>query len=208
MEIISNINIIFYLSAYFIGGIPFGLLIAKRFAKIDIRNIGSKSIGATNVLRSVKEKDPALAKKLGIATFLLDGTKGILVLLVAKMFGVSYETQWMIAILSVVGHCYSPFLYFNGGKGIATGFGVLAVLLPIETFLALSVWGFFIFFTKISSISSIAALCAIVVFSLIFQNIYTQIESYFPIYIIAFIVTYKHIPNIIRLFSGDEKKSI
>jgi glycerol-3-phosphate acyltransferase PlsY len=208
MEFITNINIIFYLIAYLVGSIPFGLLIAKYFAGVDVLSDGSKSIGATNVLRTVKKNNPTLAKKLGIATLLLDGIKGVLVILVAKYLGLSLETQWTIAVLAVIGHCYSVFLLFNGGKGIATGYGVLMLLMPIEASLSIIVWGIFIYFTKISSLSSMAALASIIIFSLIFQTAYEQIESYFPIYIIAFIVAYKHIPNLARLISGQETKSI
>ena len=72
---LGNINVIFYVLAYLVGGIPFGMILAKQYAKVDVRESGSKSIGATNVLRVVKEKDPALAKKLGIATLALDAIK-------------------------------------------------------------------------------------------------------------------------------------
>jgi glycerol-3-phosphate acyltransferase PlsY len=88
---------------------------------------GSGNIGATNVLRVVKEKDPKLATKLGAATLFLDAIKGILVILVAKMLGAPESVQWTIAVLAVIGHCFSAFLFFEGGKGVATGFGVLLV---------------------------------------------------------------------------------
>ena len=82
-EFFSNSNIVFYLIAYLLGGVPFGLLLAKFFAGINITQSGSGSIGATNVLRVVKEKDPKLAKKLGIITVVLDALKGLVVILVA-----------------------------------------------------------------------------------------------------------------------------
>ncbi len=70
MDLLSNINIQFYIIAYLVGGIPFGLLLAKKFTSIDVRESGSGSIGATNVLRVLKESNPALAKKIAIATLL------------------------------------------------------------------------------------------------------------------------------------------
>ncbi len=114
-----DLNIILYLSAYLISGIPFGLILAKIFGGVDIRRAGSGNIGATNVLRVLKDKDPDLAKKLSIITVILDAIKGVLVLIVAKMFGADDNILWTIAVLSVIGHCFSPFLKFEGGKGVA-----------------------------------------------------------------------------------------
>ncbi len=140
------------------SGIPFGLILAKKFGSIDITEVGSGSIGATNVLRAIKEENPTLAKKLAIATLALDALKGLVVLLIAKILGASEATLWAMAILSVVGHCYSPYLKFEGGKGVATGMGVLIFMLPIETIIALIVWFISAKTIKISSISSLTAL--------------------------------------------------
>jgi glycerol-3-phosphate acyltransferase PlsY len=133
MDFLTNINILFYVAAYLIGSIPFGLILAKTFAGVDIKSAGSKSIGATNVLRVVKETNPSLAKKLGLATVILDALKGTVVLLAAMSLGVSDSTLWAIAILAVLGHCYSIYLGLEGGKGVATGLGVYIALIPIAT---------------------------------------------------------------------------
>ena len=101
-EILSNINVIFYILAYVMGGIPFGLLICKSVYGINLREIGSGSIGATNVYRAIKEVDPSKAKFYSILTILLDATKGMIIVALAKIFGLSYDTQWMIALLSVI----------------------------------------------------------------------------------------------------------
>ena len=205
MELLSNINIIFYLSAYLMGGIPFGLILAKLKAGVNIREAGSGSIGATNVLRVVKEKDPVLAKKLAIATIVLDVLKGIVVLAVAKYMGVSVETQWAIAVLAVLGHCYSPFLGFEGGKGVATGVGVLFLMLPIETLIGLATWFIVGKVFKISSISSLIGLLALVIASFIIHPEIEVINTHAPIVLIGFVIFYKHIPNIVRLIKGEEK---
>ena len=202
MELLFNSNVQFYLVAYLLGGIPFGLLLAKFFAGVNIKESGSGSIGATNVLRVVKETNPSLAKKLGAATLALDALKGIAVVLAAKYMGFDESVQWMVAVLAVVGHCFSPYMWFEGGKGVATGMGVMAVMLPIPTAIALIVWGIAAKTLRISSLSSMLGLAALVVASFVMYP--TMFHA--PVVFIAFILFYKHIPNFIRLFQGEEKQ--
>jgi glycerol-3-phosphate acyltransferase PlsY len=199
-----NMNIYLYISAYLIGAIPFGYILAKQFAGVDIKKAGSGNIGATNVLRVVKESDPKLAKKLGVATLLLDGLKGVIVLLIAKYLGAIDSVLWMIAVLSVVGHCYSPFLGFEGGKGVATAAGVLFVLIPLPMLIALIVWFISAKVLKISSLSSLIALVAMMVSSYIFTPDITPA----PLWIITGIILYKHIPNIMRIFNKSESQVV
>ena len=205
MDFFTNPNIVFYIAAYLVGSIPFGLLLAKKYAGVNVQESGSKSIGATNVLRVVKQTNPALAKKLGIATVLLDALKGAVVILVAMMYGSSIETLWAIAVISVLGHCYSVYLSFEGGKGVATGLGVFLVLIPVPTIIGALVWGFCAKVLKISSISSLLGLIGVVI-SAIVLNDGLGVDSNAPMYIITFIIFYKHIPNIVRLFKGEEGK--
>jgi len=205
MDFFTNPNIIFYILAYLIGSIPFGLLLAKKYAGVNVQESGSKSIGATNVLRVVKQTNPSLAKKLGIATVLLDAIKGVVVILAAMAYGMSFETLWAIAVISVLGHCYSVYLGFEGGKGVATGLGVFLVLIPIPTIIGALVWGFCAKVLKISSISSLLGLIGVVI-SAIILNDGLAISSNAPMYIITFIIFYKHIPNIVRLVKGEEGK--
>jgi len=202
-----NSNIIFYIIAYLVGSIPFGLILAKQFANVDIKSSGSKSIGATNVLRVVKQTNPSLAKKLSIATVLLDALKGALVILVAMAMGMSQETLWAIAVLGVLGHCYSIYLNFEGGKGVATALGVFLVLIPAPTIIGAIIWGFCAKVLKISSVSSLLGLLG-VVFSAVILNNGLGVDSNAPLYFIAFIIVYKHIPNIIRLIKGQEGKVV
>lgn len=207
MDFIFNSNVQFFILAYLIGSIPFGLLLAKQFAGVNVKEHGSKSIGATNVLRVVKQTNPALAKKLGIATVLLDALKGAVVILIAMMFEMSQSTLWAIAVLSVLGHCYSVYLNFEGGKGVATALGVFVVLIPIPTLIGAVVWGFCAKVLKISSVSSLLGLVAVVI-SAMFLNDGLGVGSNVPMYLIAFIIIYKHIPNIVRLVKGEEGKVI
>jgi len=207
MDFFTNTNILFYIAAYLIGSIPFGLILAKTFAGVDIKSAGSKSIGATNVLRVVKETNPSLAKKLGAATVILDALKGTIILLVAMSYGVSDSTLWAMAILAVLGHCYSIYLGLEGGKGVATGLGVYIALIPIPTIIGAVVWIVCAKLLKISSISSLIGLLAVVI-SASFLNDGLNVGSNVPMYIIAFIIIYKHIPNIIRVIKGEEKRVI
>lgn len=204
MDLLTNQNILLYLAAYLIAGIPFGYILAKQFAGVDIKNEGSGNIGATNVLRVVKEKDPKLAKKLGAITLFLDAIKGVLVILVAKYLGVPEGVLWTLAVLAVLGHCFSAFLFFEGGKGVATGFGVLLVMMPIPALIAIVVWVIAAKGLKISSLSSLIGLAAFIIASYILYPQVPGIDSHAPIWIIALVITYKHIPNIVRLFNKEE----
>ncbi len=203
-----NQNIILYLAAYLLSGIPFGYLLAKQFAGVDIKQAGSGNIGATNVLRVVKEKDPSLAKKLGAATLFLDAIKGMVVLLIAMSLDAPESTLWTIAVLAVVGHCFSVFLGFEGGKGVATGFGVLLILMPIPSLIAIVVWLVASKGLKISSLSSLIGLTALLIASYLLYPEVPGIGSHAPIWIIAIIIFYKHIPNIIRLIKKEESKVV
>ena len=206
MDLLTNQNILLYLAAYLLSGIPFGYLLAKQFAGVDIKESGSGNIGATNVLRVVKEKDEKLAKKLGAATLFLDAIKGMVVILVAKMLGAPEGVLWTIAVLAVVGHCFSAFLFFEGGKGVATGFGVLLVMMPIPALIAIVIWLVAAKGLKISSLSSLIGLAAFLIASYVIYPEVPGIGSHAPIWIIAIIITYKHIPNIVRLFQKEEGK--
>jgi glycerol-3-phosphate acyltransferase PlsY len=206
MDLFFNQNILLYLAAYLIAGIPFGYLLAKQFAGVDIKEAGSGNIGATNVLRVVKEKDPKLAKKLGAITLFLDAIKGVLVILFAMYLGVPEGVLWTIAVLAVIGHCFSAFLFFEGGKGVATGFGVLLVMMPIPALIAIVVWLGAAKGLKISSLSSLIGLAAFIIASYIMYPEVPGIGSHAPIWIIAFIIFYKHIPNIVRIFNKEEAK--
>lgn len=205
---LTNINVIFYILAYFIGGIPFGYILAKVFAHTDISKTGSKSIGATNVLRVLKEQNAALAKKLAISTVILDALKGLVLIAIAHVMGLSIATQWAIGVLVVLGHCFSPYLKFEGGKGVASAVGVMLWFLPLEVLVALVVWFILGKTVRISSISSLGALICFVVATFIFHYDMPSIHTHAPVIIITILIFYKHIPNITRLFHGQEKQVV
>lgn len=208
LDFFTSLNGIFYTLAYLVGGIPFGLLYGKYLGGVDIRQVGSGSIGATNVLRALKETNPKIAKKVAILTMLSDALKGVLILMVAKVFGISYEAQWMMAFLVVVGHCFSPFLKLEGGKGVASSVGVIAVFLPLEALLGLVIWFVVGKLLKISSLASLFGVVCGVGSSFFLHPEIPHITTHTPLILIMCIVLYKHIPNIIRLIQRKEQRVI
>ena len=200
-------NLFWYLFAYLVGGIPFGYIIAKFFAGINIKEHGSGNIGATNVLRVLKEIDPKKAKVLAALTLFLDAFKGAFVILVAKAFGVCDATLWTLAVLVVIGHCFTPFLKFEGGKGVATTAGALLVLIPKAVLVGLIVWFIMAKTVKISSLSSLTGIL-VGIFSSYILYPHPSIDSHAPLWIIAFIIIYKHRENIYRLLTGQEKRVV
>ncbi|OBV28608.1 acyl-phosphate--glycerol-3-phosphate O-acyltransferase [Helicobacter sp. CLO-3] len=216
MDLFSNyINVVFYVLAFLIGGIPFGMLFTKLIYKIDLMQVGSGSIGATNVYRALKDIDPKRAKFFSIATLILDATKGLIVVLLAKLCGLPYGAQWMIALLAIIGHCYSPYLGFRGGKGVSTAIGSVILLIPIEGALGLVVWAVVGKVFKVSSLSSLLGVLSGIALTFIVPyilplpaciSVEEQIHSHVPLVLIGLFIIYTHIPNIKRLFSGQESK--
>lgn len=208
-------NLIFYVIAYLFGGIPFGVMITRVFFKIDLQKIGSGSIGATNVYRALKEVAPNQAKFFSLLTLILDAIKGLIVILIAKLCGVPFGAQWLMAILAIIGHCYSPFLNFKGGKGVSTAIGSVILLIPIEGILGLVVWGVVGKVFKVSSLSSLLGVLSGIALTFVVPYVFNlpesiditkQINSHVPVVIIGVIIIYTHIPNIKRLITGQESK--
>ncbi|QIX86709.1 glycerol-3-phosphate acyltransferase PlsY [Campylobacter ureolyticus] len=206
INFLTNPNIMLYLTAYLIASIPFGVIIVKSLYSVDITKEGSKSIGATNVYRVLKNIDLKNAKKIAIITIICDVLKGFLPIIIAKFAGVDENVLWMMAVMAVLGHCFSAFLKFEGGKGVATSYGVFAAFLPIEVALSVVVWFFVGKFIKVSSIASLSGIFTFLILSLIIHPQILPINTHAPIIIIVFIVFYKHIPNIKRLIFKEEKQ--
>ena len=190
---------IYYLIAYLIGSIPFGLVVGK-FAKIgDIRTVGSGNIGATNMMR-------AGGKKLAALVLILDMLKGVVAVLLSQQFAenFAYMPQGIIAIsalLVVAGHIFPIWLKFKGGKGVATALGAF---LAINLYLGagfIAVWLVVFYFSKTSSIAAVAAISASAIIS------YFQLDFiyFITIFAIASLVIYRHKENILRLIKGEEK---
>ncbi|AFI05913.1 glycerol-3-phosphate 1-O-acyltransferase PlsY [Helicobacter cetorum] len=214
LNFLTNINVVFTILGYLIGGIPFGYALMKIFYGVDITKVGSGSIGATNVLRSLQNKGVANAKQMALLVLILDLFKGMFAVFLSKLFGLDYSLQWMVAVASILGHCYSPFLNFNGGKGVSTTMGAVALLIPIESLIGLVVWFFVGKVLKISSLASILGVgtATLLIFYVPYMNIPSsvnvleQVGTQTPLVLIFIFTLIKHISNIFNLLLGREKR--
>lgn len=182
------------------GAVPFGYL-AGRWKGIDIRTLGSGNIGATNVLRT-------LGKKWGIAVFIADMLKGFLPVLAAAHLPVKIMPQDLFIVLvgmaCLLGHMFTPFLKFKGGKGVATSAGVLLSMMPIPLGIAAVVWGVVFYAFKYVSLASIVASVVLPALTLVFY----KNKIWFIVVAVAMgvLVILRHRSNIRRLLSGTENK--
>lgn len=202
------------LLGFLLGSIPFGLLMGK-IKGIDIRQHGSGNIGATNVFRT-------LGKQLGITCLLLDFSKGLVPVLIARnmvepMMAEQQFTAQSIEVLtalaSIMGHNYSPWIGFKGGKGIATTAGAITALMPFGLVLLILVWGIFTFTTKYVSVGSIAAAASLPILVIIGSAYHGKLTNGTwnkPLFIFSLIATilaiWKHRANIARLKAGTENR--
>ncbi len=181
--------------SYFVGSIPFGLLFGRLFADVDVRDFGSGNIGATNVNR-------VLGRKLGALTLLCDALKGLIpVLLALFLLQDRIEATW-IGLAAFLGHIFPIYLKFQGGKGVATMFGVLFPLSFFSALIGLVTW---ISVVKLSKISSMGALSACVAIPIAFFAIERSWPMTFLISAMMILVAYRHKENIARLKAGTER---
>lgn len=182
--------------SYLIGSIPNGLIIGKNFCGVDIRQFGSKNIGATNAFR-------VLGVRPAIAVLITDALKGIVgVYLGSYLVGTS-QAELVGGIFAIVGHNWPIFLKFKGGRGVATGLGVIAVLVPKVTLLVFAVWLVIVLITRYVSLASITAAFLVPVSMWLFN---TQWEFFCFGIVAALFVIFRHKPNIERLLKGEELK--
>ncbi len=197
-------DLVVFTLAWLLGSIPFSVIIGKLFFKTDVRKQGSGNPGATNTLR-------VLGPIAGLVVLLLDISKGFIAVILAKYFCrwpqiSAFDCMVLAGALAILGHVFSPFLGFKGGKGVATTFGAI---LAIEPWFALPVT--LVFFTtlmlsKYVSLSSILALFGFTLLTLLFRT-GQYAELIFSIGI-TLLVTIKHKANILRLVKGEENKFV
>jgi glycerol-3-phosphate acyltransferase PlsY len=194
-------TLLFAITAYFFGAIPSGVWVGKSLKKIDIREHGSKNTGTTNAYR-------VLGPKYGIMVLLMDVLKGFFPLFLANYFGVSGTYLVFIGMIAIIGHTFSCFINFNGGKGVATSMGVFLFLIPKVTVILIIIFIVLVYFTKYISVGSIvcAGLLPILTCFLPIRPGIPRLPLVIIATIIGIFVIYKHRTNISRLREGTENK--
>lgn len=182
--------------SYLIGSIPFGLVLGKLFKVGDIRSIGSGNIGATNALRTGN-------KSFALFVLLGDGIKGTVAIWIAKALfccDVFPHVAMIAGMAAIIGHLFPVWLRFKGGKGVATGLGVLLALSPITGLMVAFMW---LVTAKLSRYSSLAAILAFLQAPLYAKA--AGAETYaLPFAILALLILWTHRANIQRLAKGEE----
>ncbi len=213
------VYLVWQVAGYLIGGIPFGWLVCKQVAGIDIRKVGSGNIGATNVGRT-------LGFKYFLLVFLLDAAKGIIPTAAAIWFQglVRFEVPMeglqmvkaefahlpeLVGLAAILGHLFPIYLNGLGGKGVATSLGVFLILFPTATLISLVVFGVLLLTVRIMSVGSILfALCLIAIYFWQTKDPFgtkAWVRTLFLIGVASMVIV-KHRTNIIRLLSGTEPK--
>jgi len=192
--------------AFLFGSVPVGYLLVRIFRKQDIRSVGSGNIGATNVLRTG-------GKGLGAATFILDAFKGYAAVWLASlaapllMPGVPQcNVEALAALCAVLGHMFTPWLQFKGGKGVATGFGVFLYAAPLAALAAIGLFALVIAITRYVSLASILGAASFPVFAL-FMVRGPKTPFFIAVQIaVAALIILKHYQNVRRLLAGTEHR--
>lgn len=182
------------LAAYLLGSIPFGLIVTRLWAKIDIRKYGSGNIGMTNVMRTVGYVPGAI-------TLLLDGGKGLLAVLLARMFSGDPLVWLACGVFAIAGHNWSVFLKFRGGKGVATTAGVFLGVAPMVALALFLVFLIVVVSTRYISLGSIIAAVSLPIWLLIFGFPWSGLILGT---LISLFTVVRHRENIGRLLSGTE----
>ncbi|MGD9153623.1 MAG: glycerol-3-phosphate 1-O-acyltransferase PlsY [Gammaproteobacteria bacterium] len=189
------INTICIIIAYLLGSISSAIIICKLFGYPDPRTLGSGNAGATNVLRIA-------GKKLAIFTLLFDALKGFVAVMIARTLGLDNFILGVVALAAFLGHLYPIFFKFKGGKGIATGLGVMFGLSPELGGMVIVTW---ILIAAIFRYSSLAAITAFVL-APIYAFFLTNRQYVIALFIMMLFILWRHRANIKRLFQKVEPK--
>jgi acyl phosphate:glycerol-3-phosphate acyltransferase len=190
------------LAAYLLGSIPTSYLFG-RSRGIDLRQHGSRNIGATNALR-------VLGTKIGIITMIIDIAKGFFAVYVSKLILPEIPVLYLIFIglAAVIGHIFTIFLKFKGGKGVATSAGVFLALAPAASLIAVAVFIITVAMSKYVSLGSILAAAALFIYELVINlsNSFQNYEILIFTSVIFMFILIKHRSNINRILKGEENK--
>jgi glycerol-3-phosphate acyltransferase PlsY len=182
-------------SAYLLGSVPSGYILGS-MAGVDVRKLGSGNVGATNVAR-------VLGKGRGVLTLIADATKGWLPVFAAQQLDMSLPVITLAGGAAFLGHLYSLFLRFEGGKGVATAFGVILALAPVPTAISMAVFAIVFAATRVVSLGSLTAAIAapVSLWVLGYPSLVTALVGF-----IALMITWRHRDNLQRLLAGTEPK--
>lgn len=188
-------EIIVCVLTFFLAGVPFGLIFSKVFKGIDVRKVGSGNIGATNVLR-------AAGWKVALLTALFDIAKSALPVIFTKYY-IGSDFAYIVAIFAVMGHIFSPYLRFKGGKGVACLFGALLGLKILYFLVFLLLFILLIFITRYVSLASIITSLSVFLYMLLSIRTFNSLLFGFTVF---FLILVRHRDNIKRLIAGTEPK--
>lgn len=188
-------TLLLIVAAYLLGSVPFGYVFG-RLAGIDVRTIGSGNIGAANVVR-------ALGRRRGALTLVADSAKGFLPVYIAWRLGLGEMELALTAVAAFLGHLFSVFLGFHGGKGVATALGVLMAVAPMAAFSLLILFAAVVFISRIVSLGAIAAAVATPLFLWLFYQ--PPVMVLMGVFL-GVMVILRHRDNIQRLLAGTESR--
>lgn len=183
---------ILLLLSYFIGSLPFGYWVGKLFYQVDIRKVGSGNIGTTNTLR-------VLGPKAGVLVLLLDLFKGTLAGYLPMIFGLNVN-PFIIGFGAIIGHTFSVWIGFKGGKAVATSAGVLLAYNPWLFLVASSIFVLIIFLSSMVSLASVIGFILITLTAFFMQDWFLTVVAL----ILTIFVVYKHRENLKRIMHGNE----
>lgn len=179
--------------AYLLGSVPFGLLVAKLFCGVDPREAGSGNTGATNVAR-------LCGAKFGVLALVLDVLKGYLPATLAVSGNLGATGISLVALAAILGHVFSPFLGFKGGKAVATTIGAFLALMPLGALLSVAACVLVIALTGYVSLGSLTLALCLPVFALLTGKL-----AYLPLAaVVMLLLFWRHRENIRRLARGEE----
>ncbi len=189
-----------FVFGFLLGSIPFAYIVSKAVAGIDIRKVGSGNVGATNVART-------LGLKWGTLVFVLDALKGFIPVFIVRLI-VPYNIELALAtgLAPILGHVFTPFLGFKGGKGVATSLGVFLALSPMGVFLGFLVWVSAVLLTGYVSLGSLLGSLTAFVWILFFDPNKHSLPFVVLSGFVVALIWFSHRGNIKRLLRGEEPK--
>lgn len=196
---IPFVGIALVFASYLLGAVPWGVVLGRMTNGVDLRKFGSGATGTTNALR-------VLGWRISVAVFALDFFKGLVPVVIARWLGLDYWLIAAVAVAAVAGHCWSPFIKFSGGKGMATGGGAAIGMFPWLLLLGL-VTILVTWLTKYVSLASITTAAGSVAITLVAAWIGDlPWQAALGTAVIATIIVGKHHSNIQRLIKGTERR--